>query len=273
MEQPERKRILLVNDDGIDAPGLVELPRVLISHYDVRVVAPAVEKSAQSHSITIHNVLIVEKHLYGSPELANIFSYRVHGSPADCVKIALGKILEDWDPQLIISGINKGNNAGSNVSYSGTVAAAMEGVINRKKAIALSLDHPKTYPSKEDKWPYDMSARLALPIIDKIINQVIPEDFLLNINFPNCEENQVKGIKITKQGTSRFVEEFITQEFSAEKQIYFVKGRMQISDSEDIYDTVALRQGWMTITPLTRKVDIFQSEWVQNELKNWEKNF
>jgi len=269
-DHEKHKRILVVNDDGIEAPGLKSLVKELLKkNFDVRVVAPAEEKSAQSHSITIHSLIVVEPFHFESRELESIIAFKVHGTPADCVKIALSKLLNDWKPHLLLAGINRGNNAGMNVIYSGTVACALQGTIKGVPSAALSLDHPVTYPSQQDEWPYDLAAHLAIPLVNTILDQKLPDGVFLNINFPNVLPSQVLGLKITRQGTSRFEEEFLQQESSKGKQVYLVKGRMKIMDTKEDFDTFALRKGWITITPLSWASDVFESEWVSQELHSW----
>ena len=184
-------RILLTNDDGIHAPGLKLLERIAKKFSDdVVVVAPETDQSGVAHSLSLNNPLrlreITPRH------------FAVQGTPTDCVIMALRKIMLAQKPDLILSGVNRGQNVAEDVTYSGTIAAAMEGTLLGVKSIALSQSYGGL--ESRDKPHWDSSEAYAPRIIEKILATGIPEGTLINVNFPACEASQVAGVAITCQG-------------------------------------------------------------------------
>ncbi len=187
-------RILLTNDDGIHAPGLKALEAIAASlSEDVWVVAPATEQSGASHSLTLHVPLRLDQ--------ISDRRFAVHGTPTDCVMMAINHILpseEDSRPfDLVLSGVNRGANMAEDVTYSGTVAGAMEGTSFGVPSIALS----QTYgflPGEEAKW--ETAVEWAPKLIKKLIAGAWPKGVLVNINFPDCAPGQVSGVDVTRQG-------------------------------------------------------------------------
>src|SRR2546430_15803050 len=168
-------RILLTNDDGVYAPGLRALRLELMKLGQVTVVAPAGEQSAVGHSITLLTPLLVQEVL---DEKNQPMGWAVEGRPADCVKLALIELLEQ-PPDLIVSGLNAGSNAGINVLYSGTVAAAIEGAFFQRTSIAVSLEYSKLKPLN-----FPLAAEYARKVIEQIARQPIPAGALFNVNIP-----------------------------------------------------------------------------------------
>lgn len=180
-------RILVTNDDGILAPGIKVLQKIALSlSKDVWVVAPAVEQSAASHSLTIRRPLEVRKL---SPR-----RFAVEGTPTDCVLLAVNQLIKGRKPDLVLSGVNRGANLGEDITYSGTVAAAMEATLLGIPAIAFSQ-------SRHKQHVYWTVAEHYIPeVIKKIRNMVWTEGVLLNVNFPHCPVQDVKGIRVAVQG-------------------------------------------------------------------------
>src|SRR4051812_7981619 len=201
------KRILLTNDDGLSSPGLTTLVHELqrTGRYDLRVVAPEKEQSGVGHCITIHWPLYAEKVTLPDP-ISNVPAFKVAGTPADCVKIAITNLFPDFLPDLVVSGINRGPNVGMNVLYSGTVAGALEACINGLPAVALSLDIPAN-----GLWHFSLAAELAVPILDAAISNGLPEWSALNVNFPNRSQSQIKGTRLTRHGRSGFKEYYVEE--------------------------------------------------------------
>src|SRR5580700_1102316 len=168
-------RILLTNDDGIHAPGLRALRKELMQMGDVVVVAPAGEQSAVGHSVTLLTPLIIQEIFDGK----EFIGWAVEGRPADCVKLALLELLPE-PPDLVVSGMNAGSNAGINVLYSGTVAAAIEGAFFHCTSIAVSLEYTKPKP-----LDFPRAADLARGVIEQILTQKPAAGTLLNINIPS----------------------------------------------------------------------------------------
>src|SRR5271155_4717932 len=192
-------RILLTNDDGIYAPGLRALRPELRKLGEVVVVAPATEQSAVGHSVTITTPLIVQEVL---DENQRPMGWAVEGRPADCVKLALLELLPE-PPDLIVSGINAGSNAGINVLYSGTVAAAIEGAFFQRPSIAVSLEYTRPKP-----LDFPRAAELARGVIEQIVAHHPPRGALFNVNIPSPERGPIRGIRTVAQNVAPYVETF-----------------------------------------------------------------
>jgi len=239
-------RILLTNDDGLSSPGLTTLVHELLrtGRYDLRVVAPEKEQSGVGHCITIHWPLYAEKVTLPDP-LGNVPAFHVAGTPADCVKLAMTNLFPEFSPQLVISGINRGPNVGMNVLYSGTVGGALEAVINEMPAIAFSLDIPAS-----GLWHFALAAELCLPIIDAVVSAGLPDWTALNVNIPNRPQAEIKGTRLTQQGRSGFKEYYIEEAAEGSRRRFRLEGTMFYRDENTDIDAVALREGWITATPL-----------------------
>src|SRR2546421_7491689 len=179
-------RILLTNDDGIYAPGLRALRKELQHLGEVLVVAPATEQSAVGHSITVLTPLLVQEVV---DDQGQFMGWAVEGRPADCIKLALLELLPE-PPDLIVSGLNAGSNAGINVLYSGTVAAAIEGAFFQRTSIAVSLEYSKLKP-----LDFSRAADLARRVIEQIMSRQPPTGSLFNINIPSFEKGPIRGIR------------------------------------------------------------------------------
>src|SRR5436190_16610143 len=183
-------RILLTNDDGVYAPGLRAMRKELQKLGEVTVVAPAGEQSAVGHSITLLTPLITQEVV---DENQRPMGWAVEGKPADCVKLALLELLKQ-PPDLIVSGLNAGSNAGINVIYSGTVAAAVEGAFFECTSIAVSLAYTKpTTPN------FPSAAAQAAKVIEQIVRHPLSRGSLFNVNIPSAERGPIKGIRVVPQ--------------------------------------------------------------------------
>ncbi len=232
-------RILLTNDDGIYAPGLMALYQELKNDFEVDIVAPELEMSAASHSITIRYPLKVQKmEVNGS-----FFGYGVTGSPADCVKIALMELLEK-KPDIIISGINPGANLGINVLYSGTVAGALEGAYLGIRSAAISV-------SEKEKPDFKYAAQFSRKVIKLLKEDVIPSTTALNVNIPSIPAKDIKGVSFVKQGTGRPEEGYEKRSDPRGDNYFWLSGEtpMQGDHTADS-DAMALRENNITITPI-----------------------
>jgi len=190
--------ILLTNDDGIEAPGLAAMRKALPPEYDVHIVAPDNERSAASHSVTIHT------HMAYRPVLRDgqSWGHALDGTPADCVKLAVTRLL-DRRPQLVISGINPGANIGNNILYSGTVAAAREAVMLGIPALAVSIGHIHSGKG----WHYDSAAAWAARLAPLILERGLPPGILLNLNVPNIPAEEIRGIADSRQGQCMYIDD------------------------------------------------------------------
>ena len=231
-------KILLTNDDGIYAPGLRALYEELKDDHEVMVVAPEIEMSAVGHAITLNFPLRVKKlHINGQ-----LSGYAVSGTPADCVKIGVQELMEA-PPDIILSGINLGANVGVNVLYSGTVSAATEGAFLGIKSASISLNTRKN-PD------FTFAARFSRDIIDFIMKADLALGTALNVNIPALPPERIKGVKITKQGTSRFVERFEQRTDPRGNTYYWLTGERFIENGDPENDSFVLSQDMITITPL-----------------------
>jgi len=240
------KKILITNDDGLDSPGLATLAEELLRTglYELRVVAPEREQSGVGHCITLHTPLYAELAKLNGP-LAAVPAYRVAGTPADCVKLAITNLFPDFAPDLVLSGINRGPNVGMNVLYSGTVAGALEACINSLPAAALSLDVPQS-----GIWNFRLAAELCLPIVAEIFTQGLPAWSALNVNVPNIPQREIKGVKLTRHGLSAFKEYYVEEPREGARRRFRLEGTMVFRDSDPDLDAVALGAGWVSVTPL-----------------------
>ncbi|OAG28762.1 5'/3'-nucleotidase SurE [Thermodesulfatator autotrophicus] len=246
-------RILLTNDDGIFAEGLCALYDALCNQHEIFVVAPEAERSAVGHAITIADPLRVKKVKRGNI----FFGYAVSGTPADCVKIALKEIIHS-PIDLVLSGINRGANVGINVLYSGTVSAATEGAILGYPSIAVSLD--------EYKEPdYCFAAYFVSCLLDFLKGNKIKSNFCLNINIPFLPAHKIKGIKFVPQSTKPLIERF-EKRIDPHGNLYYWQCSEEFTEKDPNTDVVALKEGYITITPLFHNLTRFE---LLNKISSW----
>nr|WP_246325192.1 5'/3'-nucleotidase SurE [Dissulfurirhabdus thermomarina] len=228
----------MTNDDGIHALGLCALYEALREEHEVHVVAPEAERSAVGHAITLADPLRARPiKRNGRP-----FGWAVSGTPADCVKLAVHELLPG-PPDLVLSGINLGANVGINVLYSGTVSAATEAAILGLRAAAFSLD---TYQDPD----FCFAARFAADLVHWITVLPGPGAFALNVNIPALPPNRIRGLRLTRQGTARFVERFDRRTDPRGNVYYWQAGETLAETEPEDVDSRALRDGYISITPL-----------------------
>jgi 5'-nucleotidase len=234
-------RILLTNDDGVYAPGIRALYKELQQIGDVTVVAPADEQSAVGHSITLLTPLITQEIL---DENQKPMGWAVEGRPADCVKLALLELVKD-PPDLIVSGLNAGSNAGINVLYSGTVAAAVEGAFFQITSIAVSLVTNKPQPPNFPK-----AAAHARNVIEQIIRHPLSRGSLFNVNIPNPDKTPIQGIRVVRQNVAPYTEQYDRRTDPRGRTYFWIGADFGCPDPHPDTDETALRDGYITITPL-----------------------
>jgi 5'-nucleotidase len=247
--------VLVTNDDGVHSPGIKALHGVLRDLADTYVIAPDRERSAAGHSLTIHRPLKVE-------EIEDrVFS--VSGTPTDCVAIGVDKVLPRR-PELIVSGINRGANLGDDITYSGTVSAAIEGTILSIPSFAISL-------AVNDDTPlyFDTAARVAAEMAEYVLENSLPYDTLLNINVPNVHDEKIAGMKFTRQG-KRIYEGAVKETFSpwGEKFFWIGGGTPHWEHGEDT-DMHAVQGGYVSVTPI--HLDLTNYPALELLRKWWEK--
>ncbi|HEB71172.1 MAG TPA: 5'/3'-nucleotidase SurE [Nitrospirae bacterium] len=247
-------KFLLTNDDGIEAEGLKTMAKALSEIGDVTVVAPETEMSAVGHSITIADPLRVRRVFRHK----TLFGTAVNGTPADCVKIAIKAIMKQ-PPDMVISGINHGQNVATNIIYSGTVSAATEGMILGIPSVAISLS---SFVSKD----FSVAADYGLRVIRKAHSHGMPADTLLNVNVPTVPSNEIKGIKICRNGVSKFKEVFERRVDPRQNDYYWQGGQMEMSGKDDDADIYWLQKNWVTVTPI--RFDLTDHDFLQR-MKEW----
>lgn len=231
--------ILITNDDGIQADGLIELAKAIKDVANVYVVAPDTQRSATGHAITIHNPIMINEEYIDD----NIKAYSISGTPADCVKLGIESIFKDVNIDLVLSGINNGANLGTDVIYSGTVSAAIEGLIQNKPSIAISYDSFKV--SKEK---YKKASDYVVNLVNNIKNDMhIFDDCILNVNIP---DKDVKGFKITKLGIRKYENDIEERLSPYGKRYVWIGGKIKEIVQEENSDISATENGYISITPI-----------------------
>ncbi len=234
-------RILLTNDDGVYAPGLRALRKELLKLGEVIVVAPATEQSAVAHSITLLTPLLVQE---VDDENNQFMGWAVDGRPADCVKLGLLELLPE-PPDLLVSGLNAGSNAGINVLYSGTVAAAIEGAFFQRTSVAVSLEYTKPKP-----LDFPRAADLARRVIEQIMAHKPERGTLYNVNIPSLDKGLIRGIRTVPQNVAPHVETF-DRRIDLRGRVYFwTNPGLKCPDPHPDSDVTALDEGYITVTPL-----------------------
>ncbi|NRT13336.1 5'/3'-nucleotidase SurE [Flavobacterium sp. 14A] len=254
-----RPLILVTNDDGITAPGIRALIDVMSKIGDVLVVAPDKPQSAMGHAITINSTLYLNKI---STEGAAVTEYSCSGTPVDCVKLAVNEILKK-KPDLCVSGVNHGSNSSINVIYSGTMSAAVEAGIEGVPAIGFSL------------LDYDWNADFETikPFIQKITLEALengmPKDVVLNVNFPKLKKEAIKGIKICRQAKAIWAEKFDKRVTPQGKDYYWLAGEFINQDKGQDTDEWALANDYISVVPV--QFDLTAHHSIQ-ELNTWKWN-
>jgi 5'-nucleotidase len=236
-------RILLTNDDGIYAPGIRALREALRGMGEITVVAPATEQSATGHSVTLYTPLMVSQVFEPRDGEQEFVGWAVEGRPADCVKLALLELLPE-PPDVIISGMNAGSNAGINVLYSGTVAAAIEGAFYHNTAIACSLEYHK----KIHDFP--RGAALCVQMIRQILATKPPPGSLFNVNIPVLEHGPIRGVKVLPQNVTPYMEKFDRRVNPRGRTYFWTSPEFHCPEPNPDTDVTALAEQYITITPL-----------------------
>ncbi len=231
-------KILVCNDDGIDAPGIHVLANSLKEIGEVTVVAPLKEQSAVGHGITMQIPLRVMKY----NKNGEFFGYAVNGTPADCVKIGIKNIMKE-KPDLVVSGINHGSNTAINIIYSGTVSAAREAAIMDVPSIAISQTNHLAVD-------FTYSGKIAKLIASKLIGKDLPVGTLLNVNVPDVPEEQIKGILLTRQGKSKWDDVYEERKDPYGKEYYWLTGNLLEVDTEIETDQAAIKNNYVSVTPI-----------------------
>ncbi|MEW6250740.1 MAG: 5'/3'-nucleotidase SurE [Planctomycetota bacterium] len=231
-------RLLITNDDGILAPGLEALYQAVADLGQVEVVAPEDAQSASGHAISVLKPMPVRR-----VHVNNVFyGWAVGGRPADCVKVAMLELLRER-PGLVLSGINAGANTGVNVLYSGTVAAALEGALFGAPAVAFSLE-------LSDELDFRRAGRVARAVLDIILAAGLRPGLCLSVNIPALSRGWPRGVRCCPQAPVNWEEHYRKRENGSGETIYWLDGRLPDCASCPESDMAALRDGYVTVTPL-----------------------
>jgi len=247
--------VLISNDDGIESVGIKTLWREIRKFAEVYVVAPHTQQSAVGHSITVSNPIRARKNLIDK----DFYGYAVEGSPADSVKLAVRNLLKGKKIDLLLSGINHGANTAINIIYSGTVSAATEGTILGIPSVALSL----TSFTNND---FSFAAKFAGKIAKLVLKNGLPHGTLLNVNIPAVEEKKIRGVLITRQGKSVWDDHYETRMDPNRREYFWLTGRMAVNDKGLEYDEIAVRENYVSVTPIQYDLTDYG---LLDELKTW----
>ncbi|MBF0518453.1 MAG: 5'/3'-nucleotidase SurE [Nitrospirae bacterium] len=226
--------ILVTNDDGVYSEGILSLHRALSEIAEAVIIAPDREQSATSHSLTMHRPLKVTE------IKKNIYS--VNGTPTDCVALGIGKVL-GRKPDLIASGINKGGNLGDDITYSGTVSAAIEGTILGVSSFAISMVGEKDYH-------FTVASEFALKLAKIILDNGLPKDTLINVNVPNVPKDELMGLKFTKQGKRVYIGSIKETLDPWSRLHYWIGGGTPSWADDENTDYLAVESKYISVTPL-----------------------
>lgn len=245
----QKPLILVTNDDGISAPGILFLSSVAKLFGDVAVIAPDKPQSGMGHAITINSTLRIQKTNYHNA----LLEYSCTGTPVDCVKMAVNKLLPR-KADLVLSGINHGSNSSINVIYSGTMSAAIEGALESAPSIGFSLCD----------YSIDADFSQAKSIIEKIISESLknkmPKGVCLNVNIPKLKADEIKGIKVCRQARANWVEEFEERFDPYGRAYYWLTGKfVNFEPESNETDEWALSNGYVSVVPTQSDLTSYQN--------------
>lgn len=249
--------ILVTNDDGVQAPGLLALAQEMRKIGNVSVFAPDRNWSASGHVKTMHRPLRIRETTLADGTSALM----TDGAPSDCVALALLGHLDKVD--LVVSGINPYANIGDDITYSGTVTAAMEAAIANIPGIAVSLHTTSSFKGERDYGP---AARAARKIAEKVFQNGLPPRLTLNVNVPNLPDDEIKGYQITRQGIRIYKDELVVREDPHGRPYYWIGGEYPTAHLEDDHDYHAIEHGYVSITPIQLDLTDYK---VMPRLKEW----
>lgn len=247
-------RILLSNDDGVSAPGLRALFEAVRPLGEITVVAPDREQSAAGHSLSLHRPLRIDRMGEGW--------YAVDGTPTDCVNLALNGLLKDRRPDIVLSGINQGANLGDDITYSGTVAAAMEATLLGLPAAAVSLAYEPDQPLR-----FELAAAFARTLTEEILRRGLKPGVLLNVNVPNVPEAECTGVRVTRQGKRIYGDAIVEKIDPRGREYYWIGGNglNWVREADTDFDAIG-RQA-ISVTPIRLDLTDFEA---MRELERWD---
>lgn len=243
--------LLLTNDDGIHAPGLAALAAAMAALGDVWVYAPDREQSAVGHGVSLARPLRVAEHRERW--------FAVDGTPTDCVMLAVRDLL-GRKPDAVVSGINAGPNLGDDVTYSGTVAGAYEGMLLGVPSVAVSCaSYMPTH--------FDAAGEAALKVVSQVLEHGLPDATMLNVNVPDVPAARLKGMRVARLGRRHYEDEIVRRMDPRGKPYYWIGGTAPSMEAPEDTDLYAVAEGYVSITPLQRDIT---NHAVLDELKTWD---
>lgn len=254
--QNKRPLILVTNDDGISAKGIFSLVEAVSGFGEIVIVAPDKPQSGMGHAITMNHPLRMSK----SQLFPEFEAYTCTGTPVDCVKLAIYEVLKR-KPDLLVSGINHGANTSTNVLYSGTMSAAVEGAMENIPSVGFSLCN---YESDAD---FSGAKEIVKQVVAKMLEGKFPENICLNVNVPDLPSNKIKGIKICKQANAFWEDRFDKRLDQFGNPYYWMTGDFAMQNSDEDTDLYAIMEGYASIVPT--QFDMTAHQVIEN-LKSWE---
>ena len=256
-QESTRPLILVTNDDGVTAPGIRNLVESIADLGDIVVVAPDSHQSGMGHAITISNILRMSPHDFG---MDGVEAYKTTGTPVDCVKLAIYKILKR-KPDVLVSGINHGSNASINVIYSGTMSAAVEGALEGIPSVGFSLCD---FAEEAD---FRASRNVARTVTKQVLAHGTPKGTCLNVNIPKVAPEDLKGIKVCRQGAGHWADSFEERQAPGGKTYYWMTGNFTDVDKGEDTDEWALKHGYVGVVPVQYDLTAHHA---MTELNEWE---
>lgn len=251
-----RPRILVTNDDGINADGLLALKQALEAIGDVFVVAPERPRSAIGHAVTLHKPLRLSQVTLADGSRA----WASNGTPTDCVSLALDVVMQGR-ADLALAGINDGANLGWDLTYSGTVMAALEAAVLGVPTAAISLVDQGRKP--RDFGP---AAHFAQAVAKRLLEMKLPDASLLNVNVPDLPADQIKGVAVTRQGRREYIDRIVARCDPRGQEYYWLSGRLKDHPDDDDSDIAAINRGFISVTPI--RIDMTDDRVLAN-LREW----
>jgi len=251
--------MILTNDDGIYSDGIQILKKQLDNIAEVIVIAPDRERSTIGHAMTLRKPLRIDKIKIDDCS----WGFSINGTPADCIIVGLLEIMKDNKPDLIVSGINRGPNLGDDIIYSGTVSAAMEGAMRNVPSLAVSI-------AAYNDFKFESAALSTKNIISNLIKSDLPENLILNINIPNINYNEIKGIEITRHGKRIYQNKIKIIHDPRGTTHYWLGGNLPEGKIEPNTDFDAIYNHKVSITPLSLDLTNYN---IMPKLKSWVKNW
>lgn len=239
MKNKERPLILITNDDGIFAKGLKHLVNTIKPFGDILIVAPDKPQSGMGHAITVNNVLRLKKYKYEE----GIDAYSCSGTPVDCVKLAIYRLLKR-KPALLVSGINHGANFSVNVLYSGTMSAAVEGALEGVPSIGFSLCN------HDLDADFSTCTKVIQKLVKNALNGEMPNDVCLNVNIPDVKPEELKGIKVCRQAKAHWEDDFDARKDPYGTEYFWLVGEFKNLDKGEDTDVFALEHNYASVVPV-----------------------